>query len=104
MKMLEKDLEKKVVAYAKSKGCLCYKFTSPAHRAVPDRIIVTPEGVVGFLELKRPGNRPTPLQERELSILARQGCVVNWCDDLTSAQDFINSLLTYRLQQSDNFI
>lgn len=99
IKVLEKDIEKKIVAYAKSKGCLCYKFTSPAQRAVPDRIIVTPHGVVGFLEVKRPGNKPTPLQNREMDKLIRQECFVEWHDTVEGAKEFIDDLLQLRLSR-----
>ena len=67
--MLERDLENKLGAYAKKMGCLYYKFTSPARRSVPDRMVVGPSGKILFLELKEPGKKPTPLQLRELSIL-----------------------------------
>ena len=36
--MLEKQIEAKVCEYAKTKGVLVYKFTSPARAAVPDRL------------------------------------------------------------------
>ena len=106
IKVLEKDIEKKIVAYAKSKGCLCYKFTSPAQRAVPDRIIVTPHGVVGFLEVKRPGNKPTPLQYREIDKLDEHNCWVEWHDSVEGAKDFIDCLLKVRLNtwQEEPFV
>lgn len=97
IKVLEKDIEKKIVAYAKSRGCLVRKFTSPSQRAVPDRIIVTPHGVVGFLEVKRPGNKPTPLQYREMELLADNGAKVEWHDDVEEAKKFIDDLLELRL-------
>lgn len=97
IKVLEKDIEKKIVAYAKSKGCIVRKFTSPAQRAVPDRIIITPRGVVGFLEVKRPGNKPTPLQYREMELLRENGAIVEWHDDVEKAEEFIDYLLTLRI-------
>jgi len=97
IKVLEKDIEKKIVAYAKSKGCIVRKFTSPAQRAVPDRIIVTPRGVVGFLEVKRPGNKPTPLQYREMELLSENGAPVEWHDSAEGAKEFIDYLLTLRI-------
>lgn len=106
IKVLEKDIEKKIVAYAKSKGCLCYKFTSPAQRAVPDRIIVSPHGVVGFLEVKRPGNKPTPLQNREIDKLAEHNCWVEWHDSVEGAKKFIDDLIKVRLNtwQEEPFV
>ncbi len=104
IKVLEKDIEKKIVAYAKSKGCIVRKFTSPAQRAVPDRIIVTPRGVVGFLEVKRPGNKPTPLQYREMELLAENGAPVEWHDNVEGAKEFINYLLTLKIVKTEEEI
>lgn len=77
---LEKSLEQKVVKYAKATGCLCYKFTSPGNRGVPDRIIISPTGKVLFLELKAPGKKPTPLQEHTMKQLSRNGAKAYWTD------------------------
>lgn len=63
--MLEKDIEKKVCDYAKKLGFYVRKFTSPAQRAVPDRLFINPHGVVFFIEFKQKGKKPTPLQEHE---------------------------------------
>lgn len=63
--MLEKQIEAKVCDYAKDKGMLVYKFTSPARAAVPDRLFVCPDGRMFFVEFKRQGAKPTPAQERE---------------------------------------
>lgn len=86
----ESDLEKKVVAWAKSQGCLAYKFSSPAHRGVPDRVFIGPGGKVLFLELKAPGNKPTPLQARELEILRKQGCNAHWAENLIQAKAHVS--------------
>lgn len=106
IKVLEKDIEKKIVAYAKSKGCLCYKFTSPAQRSVPDRIIVTPHGVVGFLEVKRPGNEPTKAQYAELHKLLNLSCFAEWHDTVEGAKKFIDDLIKVRLNtwQEEPFV
>jgi Holliday junction resolvase len=93
MPLTESQLEAKIVAYAKSRGCLAYKFSSPARRGVPDRIIVAPGGRILFLEVKREGERPTALQEREIRLLREQGCDAEWCDCLPVAKACIDSLL-----------
>lgn len=62
--MLERDIEKYLVAEVRKRGGEAYKFTSPAMRGVADRLVVMPNGVVWFVELKRPGGKRTPLQER----------------------------------------
>lgn len=97
--MLEKEIEKKICDYAKSKGCLVYKFTSPNQRAVPDRLIVAPNGHVGFLELKRPGNTPTKLQSIELAKLKQQGAMSGWCDNVEDGKAFVDELRIRHLKK-----
>jgi len=91
--MLEKDIEKKIGDFAKKQGCLYYKFTSPARRAVPDRMIITPQGGIGFLEIKAKGKKPTPLQQIEIKRLQNQGCTADWCDSVESGRLFVTKLL-----------
>lgn len=70
--MLEKQIEAKVCDYAKSRGWLVYKFTSPARAAVPDRLFISPAGKCVFVEFKREGQKPTPAQQREHQRLREQ--------------------------------
>jgi hypothetical protein len=90
---LEKDIERKIGEFAKSNSCLYLKFVSPARRAVPDRMIVTPQGVIGFLEVKAKGKKPTPLQTGEISKLTKQNCLATWCDNVEDGCEFIRKLL-----------
>lgn len=80
--MLEKDIEKKVCDYAKGKGLLVYKFTSPNRAAVPDRLFIVPGGKVFFCEFKRTGQKPTPPQLREHVRISAQGCHVHVIDNV----------------------
>jgi hypothetical protein len=84
----EADLEKKLTRWAKDNGILTYKFVSPAKRGVPDRIFIR-NGKVVFLELKAPGEHPTPLQMRELGVLLNAGATAAWVDDLQDAKTFL---------------
>lgn len=89
---LERDIEKKLVAYVKAQGGHTRKWSSPSNTGVPDRIIVMPGGAVGFLELKRRGKKPTPKQEVEMRLLREMGANVTWCDNLESAKNFVDEL------------
>ena len=61
--MLEKDVEAYLLGAVRSLGGRAYKFTSPAHRGVSDRIVVLPGGAVWFVEVKTDTGRLSPLQE-----------------------------------------
>lgn len=80
---LEKDIEKKVCDYAKSLGCLVYKFTSPQRRSVPDRLFIMPDGKgIFFIEFKRLGGKPTAGQEIEITKIREQGITVFLVDNV----------------------
>ena len=89
--MLEKVIESKVNAYAQSKGFLTYKFTSPARRAVPDRIYISPKGTVIFVEFKREGQKPTPQQEREHLRLRLQNVYVFVIDNVETGKAMVDA-------------
>jgi hypothetical protein len=59
----ESEIEKYFVWTVQRMGGTAYKFTSPAHRGVSDRIACLPSGAVWFVELKSPGGRLSPLQK-----------------------------------------
>ena len=62
-------------------GGLCLKFTSPGWSGAPDRLVLFPEGKMAFVEVKRPGERPRPLQEARLSQLRKMGFKAEVLDD-----------------------
>lgn len=90
---LEKDIEAAVVKYGKSLGCLCYKFTSPSRRSVPDRMFITPKGGVFFVEFKRLGNKPTEAQAVEIDKIKRQGVPVAVVDNVESGKTMVDAML-----------
>lgn len=92
--MLEKHIEGKVCDHAKKCGCLVYKFTSPARRSVPDRMFITKDGVVFFIEFKAPGRKPTVSQSSEIERLSNQGVPVFIIDSIEEGYNVINSFVT----------
>lgn len=68
-KLVEKDIEEYLCRQVERLGGKAYKFSSPANRAVPDRICCFPLGQIVFVECKAPGKRPTPLQMKVLTFL-----------------------------------
>ena len=79
--MLERDIESKVCKYAKGRGWLCFKFTSPANRAVPDRVFFK-DGVCLFIEFKAKGKKPTKLQAHVHRKLHSHGFTVHVIDNI----------------------
>lgn len=88
--MYEKDIEKAVCEYARKKDFLAYKFVSPAHMAVPDRLFITPKGNCFFIEFKAPGKHATPQQLREHNRLLVHFMDVNVIDNVAHGKELID--------------
>lgn len=86
--ILEVDVEMALVAQVKILGGMAEKFTSPNRRSVPDRLVTLPGGVVVFVELKRPGQKPTDAQVRDHYRRRALGCRVVVIDNLHDAKNF----------------
>jgi streptogramin lyase len=61
--MLEKEIEAYLVRQVEGLGGKAWKFVSPAHRGVADRVVLLPSGAVWFVEVKTEVGRLSPLQE-----------------------------------------
>lgn len=89
--MLESEIEKKVCDYAKERGFLVYKFTSPNRAAVPDRLFIKQTGALFFCEFKRGGAKPTAPQEREHTRLRDHNVRVFVVDSVEQGKLIIDS-------------
>ena len=74
--MREREIERKLVSAVKSRGGICPKFVSPGFDGMPDRVVLLPHGKIGFVEVKRPGEQPRPLQTARHRILRKLGFLV----------------------------
>jgi hypothetical protein len=72
--MLEKDVERRLVKGVEALGGKAYKFVSPAHRGVADRLVVLPGGRVWFVEVKTDNGKLSPLQEVFRKEINDMGC------------------------------
>ena len=71
--MREKQIEHSLVMAVKAAGGMCPKLVSPGTDGMPDRMILLPQGHIGFVEVKAPGKKPRPLQERRHKQLRHLG-------------------------------
>lgn len=60
--MREKEIEKKLVTAVRNAGGFAPKFVSPGLDGMPDRLVLLPVGMMGFVEVKAPGEKPRPIQ------------------------------------------
>jgi hypothetical protein len=80
--MREKQIEQQLVATVRKRDGLCPKWVSPGLDGIPDRIILLPGGRIAFAELKAPGKKPRPLQERRIAQLRKLGFKVYVIDSI----------------------
>ena len=73
MPLLERDIERYLVRRAIEHGGKAYKWVSPGHVGVADRIVLLPGGVVWFVELKTATGRLSPWQKLFAADMRRMG-------------------------------
>ena len=90
--MNEKQIENKLTAAVKKAGGIAPKFVSPSFAGMPDRLILLPDGHIGFAELKAPGKKPRPLQLSRHRLLRELGYRVYVIDDPKQIGGMIDEL------------
>ena len=89
----EKEIEAKLVSFVKKAGGLAVKFWAISFVGFPDRIVLMPGGKVWFVEVKKPGKKPSKIQayvHEQLRTLGFSVLVVDSPDEVTN---FINSIV-----------
>ena len=78
--MREKTIEAKLVKAVKSMGGIALKISSTNYDGMPDRLVLLTDGKLAFIELKAPGKKLRPLQEKRKRHLEALGFLV-FCID-----------------------
>ena len=78
--MREKLIEQKLLKAVKVMGGIALKLIIPGFDGAPDRLILLPHGKLAFVELKAPGKKMRPLQEKRKRQLEALGLLV-FCID-----------------------
>ena len=87
--MREKVIERELVRAVKAVGGMCPKLISPGTDGMPARIVLLPEARIRFVEVKAPGKKPRPLQERRHAQLRDLGFMVFVLDDPEQISEII---------------
>ncbi len=90
--MIEKYIEKKLVAAVKKMGGIAPKFVSPGLNGMPDRIVLLPMGRITFVELKAPGKMMRPLQLRRKRQLEELGFLVYCVDSVEKIDEVLKEM------------
>ena len=92
--MRERDIERRLVKESVHRGGAALKFVSPGCIGVPDRIVMMPGGRIGFVEMKAPGKKLRPIQERRIRQMRDMGFkvfVVDGMEQIGGVLDEIQS-------------
>ena len=92
--MLEKKIENKLTMMVKKAGGIAVKFVSPSLAGIPDRLVLLPDGLIAFVELKAPGKSPRPLQLSRHRLLRSLGFKVYVIDDMNQIEKMLKELLS----------
>lgn len=92
--MREKSIEQKLVNTVKNAGGVAPKFVSPGLAGMPDRMVLLPDGKIGFVEVKAPGKGPRPLQAARHNMLRQLGFKVFVLDDPEQIGGILNEIRT----------
>lgn len=80
--MKEKQIENKLTIEVKKVGGIAVKLVSPCFAGMPDRLVLLPDGVCAFVELKAKGKKPRPIQLARHRLLKSLGFKVYVIDDV----------------------
>ena len=89
---MEKRIEKSLQTAVEQVGGLCIKFPPLFFRGFPDRIVLMPGGVIVFVELKAPGEKPRLIQRKAHDRLRALGFRVEVLDSLEGVDGFVLTL------------
>ena len=90
--MIEKQIENKLTMAVKKNGGIALKLVCPSFAGMLDRLILLPDGHIGFAELKAPGKKPRPLQLSRHRLLREMGVAVYVIDDPEQIVGMIDEL------------
>ena len=89
---MEKQIEQKLVKATRRRGGWALKLSSPGTSGLPDRLVMMPEGIAAFVEVKAPGQKPRPLQLAQMRKLKQLGFPVYVLDDADQIETILEEV------------
>lgn len=91
--MREQVIETRLKQEVKKAGGLALKFISPGTGGLPDRIVLLLNKKIIFVELKSPGEKLRPLQQKRKQQLESLGFQVYIIDSYQAVSDFMQEVM-----------
>ncbi|MDR1329565.1 MAG: VRR-NUC domain-containing protein [Oscillospiraceae bacterium] len=95
--MNEYAIERRLAQGVRAAGGLCLKFTSPGTPGVPDRIVITADGRVIFIELKTEIGRLASIQRWMIEELQKRGADVRVLKGKQAVDDFLKEVMPHEV-------
>ena len=96
----EQQIQSQVIKYLESIGCYVIKVISANKSGVPD-LHACLNGKWISIEMKKPGEKPDPLQLHHLQMIQKAGGLATWATSVTQVQDFLTQHnLTQSIEES----
>ena len=89
--MKEHHIEQALKTAVEADGGLCWKLVSPGTTGVPDRLCLK-GGRAVFVEVKAPGCKPRPIQNRRIRQLRDHGFTVLVIDQVKQIEEVLDAL------------
>lgn len=80
--MTEADIQRKMIEKVEKLGCLVIKIIRANKSGIPDLLILVPGGKAVFVEVKKPGGKPSKLQEYYIAKLRLLGFAAFWSNSV----------------------
>ena len=90
--MQEKQIEQKLVREVKNRDGLCIKLMGMV--GIPDRMVLMPNGKIGFVEVKAPGKKPRVIQVKRMKQLRDLGFQCFVLDDVSEIGEILDAIYT----------
>lgn len=90
--MIESAIERAFKVAVESRGGICLKLGVTYQNGMPDRFVLLPKGVCGFVELKQKGKKPRPIQRwqhKRLTALGYKVAVLDRTSEIDNVLDYI---------------
>lgn len=91
--MREKEIETYLVQQCKTNDILTRKVTWFLQRGAPDRMLITLNGTLVWVELKAPGKKLSAPQKREHARLSERGQRIVVIDSIAGVDELIRGLM-----------
>lgn len=91
--MLESAIQSKIIEKVEAKGCLAIKIMRANKNGIPDLCILTPNGRVVFIEVKKPGGIASKLQEYYIGFIRKLGIPAAICYSWEDAVAMVDKLM-----------